>query len=69
MRAGAPEKLRALANPGERAVLLIHGDYGSGKSAVLRALEELPPSGLRPAYVPVPTLDFSGIARWCLDCL
>jgi hypothetical protein len=69
MRARGPEKLRALANPGERAVLLIHGDYGSGKSAVLRALEETPPAGLRAAYVPVPTLDFSGIARWCLDCL
>jgi hypothetical protein len=69
MRARGPEKLRALANPGERAVLLIHGDYGSGKSAVLRALEETPPAGLRAVYVPVPTLDFSGIARWCLDCL
>jgi len=69
MRARAREKLRALENSGERAVLLIHGDYGSGKSAALRALEESPPAGLRAAYVPVPTLDFSGIARWCLDCL
>jgi len=54
---------------GDGALLLIHGDYGSGKSAALRALEESPPPGLRAAYVPVPTLDFSGLARWCLDRL
>jgi hypothetical protein len=50
-------------------VILIRGECGSGKSAALRALEVAPPAGFRAAYVPVPTLDFSGIARWCLDRL
>jgi hypothetical protein len=50
-------------------VILIRGDCGNGKSAALRALEAAPPAGSRAVYVPVPTLDFAGIARWCLDRL
>jgi hypothetical protein len=50
-------------------VILIHGEFGSGKSAALRALEAAPPAGMRAAYVPVPTLDIEGLARWCLDRL
>ncbi|HEY8119963.1 MAG TPA: ATP-binding protein [Myxococcota bacterium] len=50
-------------------MILIHGGCGSGKSAALRALEAEPPAGLRAVYVPVPTLDFAGLARWCLDRL
>ncbi len=50
-------------------MILIHGDCGSGKSAALRSLEATPPAGFRAVYVPVPTLDFPGLARWCLDRL
>jgi hypothetical protein len=50
-------------------VILIHGECGSGKSAALHALESAPPLGWRAVYVPVPTLDFAGLARWCLDRL
>ena len=50
-------------------MILIHGECGSGKTAALRALEAAPPPGFRAVYVPVPTLDFTGMARWCLDRL
>lgn len=50
-------------------MILIHGDCGSGKSRALHALELAPPGDLRAVYVPVPTLDFAGLARWCLDRL
>lgn len=50
-------------------MILIHGDCGAGKSAALHALDAVPPAGFRAVYVPVPTLDFSGLARWCLDRL
>lgn len=50
-------------------MILIHGDCGSGKSRALHALELAPPADLRAVYVPVPTLEFAGLARWCLDQL
>ena len=50
-------------------MILIHGDCGSGKSRALHALELAPPADLRAVYVPVPTLEFEGLARWCLDQL
>lgn len=50
-------------------MILIHGEFGSGKSAALRALEAAPPAGASAVYVPVPTLDFTGLARWALDRL
>ena len=50
-------------------MILIHGDCGSGKSRALHALELAPPADLSVVYVPVPTLEFAGLARWCLDRL
>ncbi len=50
-------------------MLLIHGDCGSGKSRALHALGSAPPAEYRAVYVPVPTLDFAGLTRWCLDSL
>ena len=50
-------------------MILIHGECGSGKSAALRALESAPPAGVRAVYVPVPTLDFGDLARWCVERL
>jgi hypothetical protein len=50
-------------------MILIRGETGVGKSAALRALESDPPLGWRGAYVPVPTLDFPGLAGWCIERL
>ena len=50
-------------------MIRIHGECGSGKSAALHALEAAPPVGWRAVYVPIPTLDFPGIASWCLEQL
>jgi hypothetical protein len=50
-------------------MILIHGDCDSGKSRALHALEFAPPADYRAVYVPVPSLDFAGLARWCLDRL
>lgn len=50
-------------------MISVHGEGRSGKSALLRALEASPPEGHRAVYVPVPTLDFTGLAHWCLDRL
>jgi hypothetical protein len=51
------------------AMILIHGECGSGRTPALRALEAAPPAGFRAVYVPVPTLDLEGVARWSRDRL
>jgi hypothetical protein len=48
-------------------MILVHGECGSGRTSALRALEASPPAGFQAVYVPVPTLDLDGVARWCLD--
>jgi hypothetical protein len=50
-------------------MILVLGEVGSGKTNALRAFESAPPAGVRAVYVPVPTLDFTGLATWCLDRL
>ena len=49
--------------------MLVVGDPGSGKTRILRELEERPPAGRRSLYVPVSTLTFEDLARWCLVSL